>query len=322
VLVRLVKIAGVDLNVFDFDYDLTWAGFFLGADEKVYGRFGGRDASGPDRRLSLAGLRHAMRAALDTHRREAKAPAPRLGKPRRAENYPAARSMASNECIHCHQVHEFRRAERKAAGTWKREEVWLYPLPENVGLTLDVDRGDSVRAVQPGTPAAKLGVRAGDVIRAINSLSVASQADFRQGLHRAPWEGKTTLSWQRDGKTFTGQLELKAGWKKTNNTWRPSLLDILPALTVYGDDLDAAEKKKLGLPASRLAFRQDAKVHSQARAAGVRAGDIILGIEGETLDTTVDGFLAHVRRHYLVGDRISLRVLRDGKRVSLPMTLK
>ena len=47
-LVRLLKIAGSDLNQFDFDYDLTWAGFFVNADGKVYGRYGGRDASGPD----------------------------------------------------------------------------------------------------------------------------------------------------------------------------------------------------------------------------------------------------------------------------------
>ena len=48
VRVRLVRISGADLNVFDFDYDLTWAAFFLNADETVYGRFGGRDAESPD----------------------------------------------------------------------------------------------------------------------------------------------------------------------------------------------------------------------------------------------------------------------------------
>ena len=46
-------------------------------------------------------------------------------------------------------------------------------------------------------------------------------------------------------------LELPDGWRKTNLTWRPSLLDVLPSLTVYGEDLSAEEKKALGLSAKR-----------------------------------------------------------------------
>jgi hypothetical protein len=321
VLVRLVRITGVDLNLFDFDYDLTWMGFFLSADEVVYGRYGGRDAGDADARLSLAGLRQAMRSALAEHRSRKAKPAPR-GKPLRAEDYPAARRLPRAECIHCHQVYEFRRAGRREAGTWRREEVWVYPLPENVGLTLEVDRGDRVRTVAPRSPAANAGLRGGDVLRSVNGMRVAAQADVMYGLHRAPAKGRVPLTWERGGKVHRGQLELAAGWRKTNITWRPSLLDILPALTVYGADLSAAEKKALGLPPRRLAFRQDATVHSQARAAGVRAGDVIIGLNDQALDMTMTEFLAHVRRNFLVGERITLQVLRGGKRLSLPLTLK
>ena len=120
---------------------------------------------------------------------------------------------------------------------------------------------------------------------------------------------------------MSGRLDLAEGWKKTNLTWRPSVLDILPSLTVYGTELTAAEKKRLGLSAKRLAFRQDTAVHRDAKAAGVRAGDVIVGIDGLDLEMTLPGFLAYVRRNHLVGDRITLNVLRDGKRVDLPMTL-
>jgi hypothetical protein len=321
VLVRLVRITGVDLNLFDFDYDLTWMGFFLSADEVVYGRYGGRDAGEPDARLSLAGLRHALRAALAEHRSRAAKPVPR-GKPLRTEDYPAARRLGHVHCIHCHQVYEFRRAQRREAGTWRRDEVWVYPLPENVGLTLDVDRGDRVRAVAPRSPAAKAGLRPGDLLRGLNGVRIAAQADVMYGLHRAPARGRAPLTWERDGKEQSGQLELAEGWRRTNITWRTSLLDILPALTVYGEDLSAAEKKALGLPPRRLAFRQDKTVHSQARVAGVRAGDVIVGINDQALDMTMSEFLAHVRRNFLVGERITLQVLRDGKRLSLPLTLK
>lgn len=321
-LVRLLKIAGADLTLFDFDYDLTWVGFFLNADEKVYGRYGGRDAHGPDERISLAGLRHAMLAALEAHQRDGDGkPPPGRAAPTRAEEYPAARRMR-NECIHCHQVYEFRRDARQKAGLWRPEERWVYPLPENVGVTLEVDRGNHVRAVAPGSAAELAGLRAGDVLRTVNGVPAASQADVQYGLHRAPWQGKVPFTRERDGQVQSGHLQLAAGWKKTNLTWRPSMLEVLPGLTLYGKDLSAAEKQALGLPPARLAFRQDSKVHSHARGAGIRGGDVVLGIDGETLDLTVEGFLAHVRRNYLVGDRLVLRLLRDGKPLTVPLTLK
>ena len=51
------------------------------------------------------------------------------------------------------------------------------------------------------------------------------------------------------------------------------------------------------------------------------AGDVIVGIDGQTPDMTREEFLGYVRRNYLVGDKVTLLVLRDGTRVSLPMTL-
>ncbi len=36
----------------------------------------------------------------------------------------------------------------------------------------------------------------------------------------------------------------------------------------------------------------------------------------------VDGLRDYVRREYLVGDRIQVNLLREGKRLSLPMTLQ
>src|SRR5438093_12015904 len=87
VLVRLTKIEGVDLRLFEFDYDLTWIVFFLNADEQIYGRYGGRDAASAESRISLAGLRNAMQAALDAYHSGRLAP--------RGEGGPASRSAAA-----------------------------------------------------------------------------------------------------------------------------------------------------------------------------------------------------------------------------------
>ncbi len=320
---RLTRITGVDLRLFDFDYDLTWMAFILNADGHVYARYGGRDAGSAERRLSLAGLAYTLRAALAMYHRDPDAqPTTTGGPPVHAEDYAAAKRLRPGECIHCHQVSEFRRAARKEAGTFRREELWVYPLPENVGLALDVDAGNHVKSVAPGSPAAAAGLQPGDVVETINGQSVTSFADVQYALHRAPAAGEVPITWRRGSESASGTLLLADGWRKTNLTWRPSLLDILASLPLYGDDLTAEEKKALGLAPNRLAFRQDATVHRLARAAGVRGGDVILGINGQALAMTRDDFLAHIHRNFLVGDQISLNILRDGKRLDLPMTLR
>jgi predicted metalloprotease with PDZ domain len=87
-----------------------------------------------------------------------------------------------------------------------------------------------------GSAADRVGLRAGDVLRSVNGVSVASIADVQYGLHRAAAKGKVPVAWLRDGKTQTAELDLPEGWRQTNITWRPSLLDVLPAVDLEGED--------------------------------------------------------------------------------------
>jgi hypothetical protein len=309
------------LNLFEFDYDCAWYGFFLTPDEVVLGRYGGRDAKSDDGRISIAGLKYAMEKALDKYKVGAR-PSTGRPKPLRAEDYKAAKMRRGNECIHCHQVNEFRRADAKAAGTWSRDDLWVYPLPENVGLTIDVDRGDVAKSVAANSPAAKAGMKAGDILATLNSYSIASNADVQYALHKAPKAGTIPVEWRRGTSQMEGKLELADGWRKTNLTWRASLLDILPSLPVSADDLSAAEKNALGIPEKQAAFRQDKFVHSTLKAVGLKAGDVVVALDGKAVDGTMDDFLGLVRREHLVGDTITLTVLREGKPVELKIALK
>jgi hypothetical protein len=322
--VRLTRITGVDLPLFDFDYDLTWAALFLSADGTVYGRYGSRDARSADGRMSLAGLRYALQAALAAHRLHAGKAAAAGGRaPLLAEDFPEAKALLiRGACVHCHQVNEFRREQMQASGRWRRDLAWAYPLPENVGLTLEVDRGNRVRSVTPGSAARRAGFRPGDVLSTINGTAVASTADAQYGLNRAPENGTIPVTWTRGGRQMAGSLKLRPGWRKADITWRPSLRELVPDLPVSGRDLTAAQKKALGLPAGRLAFRQSRPVHSQLQAAGVQEGDVIVGIDDWLPAVKLEQFREAVRTRYLVGDRVVLRVLRGGKTLRLPLTLQ
>jgi predicted metalloprotease with PDZ domain len=316
----LTRIDDLDLNLFEFDYDLTFAVFFLNAEGKVYARYGGRDGNNADSRQSLEGLRYTMGSVLRTHRGAEQSFAPRSREaPRFIREVTGSRRRG---CMHCHQVKEVLNAELQRGGKWGRDMVWRYPLPENLGFELQVDRGNVVKKVQAKSPAAAAGLQPGDVVRRLNGVPVHSLADAQFALDIAPKAGSVEVVWQHDEEVLRDRLSLPDGWRKTDISWRPSMQRLVPAARLYGIDLTAAEKGALGLSAEQLAFRQKDPPSAQAEAAGIRARDIIVGVDDKSLELSMAGFLRYIERNYLAGDRVTINVLRDGKRLNLPMTLR
>ncbi|MCY2965301.1 MAG: thioredoxin family protein, partial [Planctomycetota bacterium] len=140
---------GVDLARFDFDYDNTWQAFFLDADLNVYGRYGGREASAPEARLSKESLVQTMGEVLEAFERRKKNPAgpaadqevhPAPAKSKKPADFPLLKANHSG-CVHCHQVQEFRLLQSFADGAFDKQLLFPFPLPENVGLRFDRDHG-------------------------------------------------------------------------------------------------------------------------------------------------------------------------------------
>jgi serine protease Do len=310
---------GLDLTIFDFDYDLSWFALMLTANGQVLGRFGGRDAETPAKYQTLAGLRYSLQDALSRYAESAKEKP--TTKPMYAEDYPAAAKKPPNSCIHCHHVYEFRRDHLQSQGRWKVEEVWVHPQPGKIGLTLDLEQGNIITHVQPQSPAAKIRVRAKDQLRRINGIPIASIADVQYALHKAPAKGKLTISWQRGAIVIEDQLSLAENWRKTDVSWRWSLKSMSPSPGVIGDDLDQEERKALGLDLRQLAYRQMNFLPPAARHAGLQANDIILGIDDQVLFMTARQFETHIRLNYRVGQEITLIVLRGKERKALKLKL-
>jgi predicted metalloprotease with PDZ domain len=311
------------LNLFTFDYDLTFIVFFLDDQEQVYARYGGRDGRGPDELQSLDGLRYTMNSVLRMHEGKDKIYASReKGRARTIREEAASSGRRMRGCFHCHQVREVLDTNLRRAGKWDREQVWRYPLPDNLGLVMERDRANVVQRIVPGSPAASAGLKVGDTIRLLADVPIHSLADASFALDRAPRNGKIAVSWERTSETHAGTMDLPEAWRKSDVTWRPSMRRMLPTLPLFGTELTESEKKALGLAVMQLAFRQRGEVHSRAAAAGIRAGDVILGIDGKDfLGMDAAELRDHVKRTHLVGDAIKIDVLREGKRLSLPMTL-
>lgn len=315
---------GVDLRRFDFDFDLTWAAFFLDASGRVLGRFGGRDPASPDTYLTLNGLKHAMAQHLELlargrHSHDVlKVPADRFVRP---EDFPSVKRLKAGSCIHCHQVREFQQDWHYERGTWRTEMLWVYPLPESLGFRIDPEQQDRVAEVRPNSPADRAGLTSGAILREVGGHAVLTFADIQYALHRAPPTGTLSLRWVVGGAERRADLLLPHGWRQSDISWRASMWNVEPAACVYGDDLDPDEKKSLGLKPTRLAFRQGAFVPPVAAQAGIRAGDIILGVDGRDLEMTMLQFNVWVRLNYRVGETITYDVLRDGKRFKISMKL-
>jgi serine protease Do len=320
VRVRLPRVDNLDLNLFDFDYDLTLMYFFLDSDGRVYARYGQRDADGPDNRQSLAGLKYTMEAVMAAHAEPTKSFAPTAQpKPKYLADFVGKRGGGQGgRCLHCHTVKE--RIVTAGPG-WSLDQLWRFPMPDNLGVELEVDRGDIVKAIRPKSPADMVGLKPGDRILRVAEVPIRSEADVTYALDRAPKSGALDLAWQRDGAEQTGTLKLPDGWKRGDISWRPSTQHFVPAARLYGKDLKADEREKLGLSAKQLAFRQADFVPTQAKNAGIRAGDVIVGLGGKRPEMDVVGFVDHVQRTYLIGETIVVNVLRDGQPLEMSMKL-
>jgi len=321
VRVRLAAIEPLNLKVFDFDYDLTFQVMFLSPDEKVYSRYGGRCEQGPDARQSLAGLRFTMESVLAEHRSRSPRFAPReTGKPFFIADIAPPRGLG--RCIHCHQAKEVIYDRMDREGKWNLDMAFRYPPPDNLGFVLDVDRSNVVKDVDRGSPATDAGVQPGDQITVLNCVPVHSFGDAGFALDRAPKRGSITVSWFRGDREMSGKITLPDRWRRTDISWRPSLQGLVASPRVFGEDLTAQEREEHGLTATQLAFWQKSKVPSQAAKAGIRPGDLILGFDNQTLEMDAYRFLLYVRSKYVTGETVKVNLIRNGRRLNLPMTLE
>lgn len=329
---------GLDLRLFQFDYDQTLAAFFLNADGTIYGRYGTRAGNGPKSatHVSVASFRKAMERALALHRAYPGNRARFAGKRGPAPEYATAHALPGFEkrparvdrddsrgCIHCHNIREAPLRLKWKTGKLKPEDLYVYPLPENTGMKMEVDDGLRIAAVTPGSPAAQAGLRVGDELLSLQGQPLVSQADIQWVLHHAPAAAKLEVDYRRDGKSLRTVLELSGDWKRTDLTWRPSSGPGLRwgvwSAALLEDDREAAK-----IPPGKMALRVTNLYGARAAPvanAGVQVGDIIVAADGRSDFANEGELLAYLRLKYGPGERFKLTVLRGEQRVELEVPM-
>ena len=331
VTVRLTDAKQLDLSIFPArgfqDFDLSWWGYFMSPERRVYAVFGGKDHVSDTTRISTEALANSMRRVLSHHydpRREGwsiDGPSPKAS-PVLPTELPGYQSWVSKSpstpesCLHCHQVSEILRQPAIDAGRFDAGvDLAIWPLPENVGIELDRDHGLLVRHVEDGSAAHAAGLQAGDELLGAGSRRLFGQADFRAVLHRlANPSGSIPLRWLRDGRLMRGSLELGEGWRETIIWWRAS---------VSGGNIGAGPgfawplaRRGATVESGRMAvepwFGPDA-TQWVSYQAGLRPRHTIIAVGGESPDVIAREFMTWFRLRYGPGDEVVLTVLDNGE---------
>jgi S1-C subfamily serine protease len=210
---------------------------------------------------------------------------------------------------------------------FRSDELWVFPDPERIGITLDRQRQALVTAVAAGSPAVASGLRAGDELLSLGEQSsVKTLSDVQWALHRAPFAAiDLPVRYRRDGDEHAATLVLADGWKRCppeHYAWRPYKWTLSPAPGFGGPMLEGAQKRALGLDGDAFAFQvqyivdwgERAHRGRAVRAAGLRKGDVVVSFAGKHDFVSVEHFHAWVRLTRTAGEEVEIAVLRDGER--------
>ena len=323
VCARIPQMNGVDISRFEHDFDNTWAGYFTDAELNIYSRYGGRDETGHEARMSKDSLLTTMREVLDVHAKADKEdvfhPAPKA--PTTPDDIPLLAQHHSG-CIHCHEVQEYRIRQAFVDGKFTRSMLFGHPLPENLGLLIDRTHGHKAERIEPGSPAARAGVQPGDLVIRVNDVSIRSEQDIRWALHRAEDTGTVALTVARTSgvrsETLRLEVPVAGDWKQTELGWRKSLRSVPLSLGFLGYPLEGDDLRALGLSEPRLALRViSIRGAGVATALDLQKDDVIVECDGHTIRRTLDEFKSDLLRRHEPGSEITLKVRRDDKTVEL-----
>src|SRR5262245_25623744 len=345
VCVRLVQANGTDLSLFQFDYDLTFAAFFMNADKTIYGRFGTRsDRKDAMKDMSMEGFHKALEGALELHKKYPsnkaslagkRGPATRFSVP---EEYPSLKGKYTStldyegkvvqSCIHCHQVRDAEfRLFRDDAKPIPAQTLYAWPMPIVAGLSLRPKEKAKIANVAPGSSAETDGFKPGDEILSLEGQPLLSIADVQWVLHTATTPAKLKAKVSRGKRTMDLSLNLDQGWReKSDFGWRTTTWD-LRRMTTGGlvlRDLTEEQRRSANQPNTGLFVQYVGQYgeHAAGKRAGFQTNDVIVSVDGKTSrmrETDLIGYLIQTKKP---GEKVPFTVLRSGQPLNLELPMQ
>jgi serine protease Do len=184
-------------------------------------------------------------------------------------------------------------------------------LAQSFGL--GTPHGALITAVEPKGPGERAGLKPGDVITSVNGHNVDRSFDLPMIIADIPPGSEAHIGIWHDHKA--SQVDVKT-----------VLLDDEPAHAARNENDEGGGK--LGLAVRPLDPREQQELHTRGRlvvedvsgpalAAGVQAGDVVLGVNGSGV-TSVSDLKREVAR---AGHNVALLIQRDQAQIYLPVDI-
>ncbi len=348
VRVRVVQGNGMDLSLFQFDYDLTFSVFFMNADKTIYGRFGTRtDLEDATKDISIDGFKQALEAALELHKGYPENKSSLVAKTgpepvkKTPEAFPALlrysttlnfNERINQQCIHCHQIGEAQREihwyDRKPVPD---EVLYPFPMPDVLGLRFSPKHRAKLNKVEPGSSAEKDGFRRADEILTLDGQPIISIADVQWVLHRSPENITLPVTIDRHGEEVNLTLTLNPGWRKGSDiSWRTTTgeLRFVALGGMVLKELSDVERQRSGIGEKEMALKVDniwrrgRGSDSNAQKAGIRRGDTIIAYGDRTDRLTESGVIAYMLQEEPQAKSIPVKLLRNEEQVTVELSLE
>lgn len=194
-------------------------------------------------------------------------------------------------------VEALRRGERPQRGYLG---VGLQPVDEDIAASLGLpkDRGEIVRTVQPGTPAAKAGIQQGDVIVSVNGRDVNPDDTVSYLIANTPVGTRVRVELIRNGRRVTVPVTVEQRPTEEELARQLGTEDqgtgqdnspTAPASETLGLQLQAVTPqiaRALNLPAGvRGVVITGISPSSDAAEKGLQRGDLILSVNRQAVTT-------------------------------------
>jgi serine protease Do len=181
-------------------------------------------------------------------------------------------------------------------------------------LHITGDKGALVAQVQPNSPAAKAGLQPGDVITQVNGKDVTNPRDLAVDIAAVAPDSQAQLQVVRDGQqqnvaVTVARLEDSQAASAANGSGD----NARPGIGIALAPLDANTRDQLDLPASaKGAVIARVQPNSPAAEAGLRSGDIVVGVGTKAVNTADEAAQA-IRAATRNGQAVALRIMRNGQ---------
>ncbi len=347
VRVRLINANSLDLQKFQFDYDLSFSVLFFNGDGTLYGRFGSWEHQRNPQDKTTSSFESALRGALDVHRgypNNRDLLSAKQGKPvkyRTPLDMPGLKGKFRDElnwsgevvksCVHCHQIGDSLRLEQRDQGrTFPLSLVYPYPPSETIGMNLEPVYPLRIKNLSGDSPVRKAGLREGDFLLGAEGQSLISAADLSWVLHHfSDAGGKLELFARRGSRTAVVQVDLGPTWRLKSDISRRVGTWPMRAMAFGGIkfiDLSDSQRSALGLRGDKLALKAEHvgqyNKHAAAKRAGWKKGDVLVGVGGLESRLSESELIGLILQKHSPGKKLPAQILRGSKEMNLPLPIQ